>query len=95
MNRITRRLGLAALTLACLSAWPALAQDYPSKPIRIIAPFPAGTTPIEGLALCGAGSFPGIGVPPVAVSGAMAAHSFVPVARHKALLDELDLRVLS
>ncbi len=45
MNRITRRLGLAALTLACLSAWPALAQDYPSKPIRIIAPFPAGTGP--------------------------------------------------
>lgn len=45
MNRITRRLGLAALTLACLSVWPALAQDYPSKPIRIIAPFPAGTGP--------------------------------------------------
>lgn len=43
--------------------------------------------------LCGAGVFPGIGVPPVAVSGAMAAHSFVPVARHKALLDELGLRV--
>ncbi|MFM8258771.1 MAG: phytoene desaturase family protein [Vulcanococcus sp.] len=57
------------------------------------APFPAGTTPIEGLLLCGAGVFPGIGVPPVAVSGAMAAHSFVPVAAHKALLDELDLRV--
>jgi hypothetical protein len=31
----------------------------------------------------------------VAVSGAMAAHSFVPVARQKALLDALDLRVLS
>ena len=57
------------------------------------SPFPAGTTPIEGLLLCGAGVFPGIGVPPVAVSGAMAAHSFVPVARHKALLDELGLRV--
>lgn len=57
------------------------------------SPFPTGTTPIEGLMLCGAGVFPGIGVPPVAVSGAMAAHSFVPVARHKALLDELGLRV--
>jgi phytoene dehydrogenase-like protein len=66
---------------------PALGADQ--------SPFPAGTTPIEGLQLCGAGTFPGIGVPPVAVSGAMAAHSFVPVARHKALLDELDLRVLS
>ena len=57
------------------------------------SPFPGGTTPIDGLVLCGAGVFPGIGVPPVAVSGAMAAHSFVPVARHKALLDELGLRV--
>ena len=57
------------------------------------SPFPSGTTPIEGLMLCGAGVFPGIGVPPVAVSGAMAAHSFVPVSRHKALLDELGLRV--
>jgi len=57
------------------------------------SPFASGTTPIEGLMLCGAGVFPGIGVPPVAVSGAMAAHSFVPVARHKALLDELGLRV--
>ena len=66
---------------------PALGADQ--------SPVPAGTTPIEGLVLCGAGTFPGIGVPPVAVSGAMAAHSFVPVARHKALLDELDLRVLS
>ena len=53
----------------------------------------ASDTPIANLVLCGAGCFPGIGVPPVAVSGAMAAHSFVPVARHKALLDELGLRV--
>lgn len=66
---------------------PALGADQ--------SPFPAGTTPIEGLLLCGAGVFPGIGVPPVAVSGAMAAHSFVPVARQKALLDELGLRVLA
>ena len=57
------------------------------------SPFPGGTTPIEGLVLCGAGVSPGIGVPPVAVSGAMAAHSFVPVSRHKALLDELGMRV--
>jgi tripartite-type tricarboxylate transporter receptor subunit TctC len=45
MNRITRRLGLAAMTLAVLSALPAMAQDYPSKPIKIIAPVPAGTGP--------------------------------------------------
>jgi hypothetical protein len=31
-------------------------------------PFPGGSTPIEGLVLCGAGVFPGIGVPPVAIA---------------------------
>ena len=55
------------------------------------APFPAGTTPIENLVLCGAGVFPGIGVPPAAVSGALAAHRFVPAARQRALLEELQL----
>jgi phytoene dehydrogenase-like protein len=55
------------------------------------SPFPGGSTPIEGLQLCGAGVFPGIGVPPVAVSGAMAAHSFVPAAQQKALVRELGL----
>ena len=45
MNHITRRLGLAALVLSLCSAWPALAQDYPNKAIRIIAPFPTGTGP--------------------------------------------------
>jgi len=73
------------LRVAAGSYGPAIGADQ--------SPFPAGTTPIEGLMLCGAGVFPGIGVPPVAVSGAMAAHSFVPVAAHKALLDALDLRV--
>ena len=37
-------LGLIAATLA-LGGSPALAQAYPSKPIRIIAPFPTGTGP--------------------------------------------------
>ena len=55
-------------------------------------PFPGGRTPIEGLVLCGAGVFPGIGVPPVAVSGAMAAHAFVPLRQHRRLLDELGLQ---
>ena len=45
MNRTTRRLGLATLALALFSAWPAMAQDYPNKPIKIIAPFPVGTGP--------------------------------------------------
>jgi phytoene dehydrogenase-like protein len=55
-------------------------------------PFPGGRTPIDGLVLCGAGVFPGIGVPPVAVSGAMAAHSFVPARQQRQLLAELGLQ---
>jgi tripartite-type tricarboxylate transporter receptor subunit TctC len=44
-HKIGRRTALAvALTLPLLAA-PALAQDYPNKPIRIIAPFPTGTGP--------------------------------------------------
>ncbi|MFQ6537403.1 MULTISPECIES: phytoene desaturase family protein [Aphanothece] len=54
-------------------------------------PFPGGSTPIEALVLCGAGVFPGIGVPPVAVSGAMAAHRFVTAKQQRALLEELRL----
>ena len=45
MNRTTRRVGLVALALALSSAFHAMAQDYPSKPIKIIAPFPVGTGP--------------------------------------------------
>jgi tripartite-type tricarboxylate transporter receptor subunit TctC len=45
MNRTTRRMGLATLALALFSALPAVAQDYPNKPIKIIAPFPVGTGP--------------------------------------------------
>lgn len=54
-------------------------------------PFPGGSTPIDGLVLCGAGTFPGIGVPPVAVSGAMAAHRFVSARAQRQLLEELAL----
>jgi phytoene dehydrogenase-like protein len=55
------------------------------------APFPGGGTPIDGLVLCGAGAFPGIGVPPVAVSGAMAAHRFVTARRQRELLASIGL----
>lgn len=42
---INRRTGLAALTLALLAASGVQAQDYPTKPIRLLAPFPAGSGP--------------------------------------------------
>lgn len=45
MKSTARRAGLAALALALSGSLPVLAQDYPSKPIKIIAPFPAGTGP--------------------------------------------------
>ncbi|MBD2423365.1 NAD(P)/FAD-dependent oxidoreductase [Cyanobium sp. FACHB-13342] len=54
--------------------------------------FPGGSTPWPNLVLCGAGVFPGIGVPPVAVSGAMAAHRFVDARQQKELLESLGLR---
>lgn len=39
-------MGLALLALAPCLAVPALAQDkYPSRPIKVIVPFPAGTAP--------------------------------------------------
>lgn len=45
MTRINFRAGFMALTLGLLAAFTAHAQDYPSKPIRLIAPFPAGSGP--------------------------------------------------
>lgn len=54
-------------------------------------PFPGGQTPVEGLVLCGAGVFPGIGVPPVAASGAMAAHGFVSPRQQRERLQQVGL----
>jgi tripartite-type tricarboxylate transporter receptor subunit TctC len=47
VRRQTCLLTAAAIAASwmCLGALPALAQDYPSKPIKIIAPFPAGSGP--------------------------------------------------
>jgi len=61
-------------------AWPANAGA-----------FPGGSTPIANLVLCGAGVFPGIGVPPVAVSGAMAAHRFVEARQQRELLESIGM----
>jgi len=53
--------------------------------------FPDGRTPLPGLSLCGASTFPGIGIPPVAASGAMAAHAIVGRSAQARLLRELGL----
>jgi len=45
MNIFSSRLGLAVLAIGLLSVLPIFAQDYPNKPIKIIAPFPPGTGP--------------------------------------------------
>jgi len=42
-----------------------------------------------GLLCCGDSTFPGIGLPAVAASGAVAANSLVSPWKHWALLDEL------
>ena len=53
--------------------------------------FPGVTTPIDALWLCGASTFPGIGIPPVAASGALAAHGIVGRQAQRSLLKELGL----
>lgn len=45
MTHTTGRKTMAALALAMFGALPAVAQDYPNRAIRIIAPFPVGTGP--------------------------------------------------
>ena len=46
MPTLSRRGALAATALTLAAGWlPAQAQEYPSKPIRLIAPFPTGTGP--------------------------------------------------
>lgn len=45
MTHINFRAGFMALTLSLLASFTAYAQEYPSKPIKLIAPFPAGSGP--------------------------------------------------
>ncbi|MGD1850699.1 MAG: phytoene desaturase family protein, partial [Cyanophyceae cyanobacterium] len=53
--------------------------------------FPGPKTPLPGLLCCGDSTFPGIGVPAVAASGMMAAHTLVPTAKHIAMLKDVGL----
>lgn len=51
--------------------------------------FPGPKTPLQGLLCCGDSTFPGIGLPAVAASGMIAAHSLIPVSQHQQMLRQL------
>tara|TARA_B100000965_G_scaffold392177_1_gene401429 strand:+ start:1431 stop:2960 length:1530 start_codon:yes stop_codon:yes gene_type:complete len=53
--------------------------------------FPGNKSPIKNLILCGSSTFPGIGIPPVAASGAMAASTILGSKFQKDLIDELGI----
>lgn len=53
--------------------------------------FPGHSTPIPQLFCCGDSTFPGIGVPAVAASGAIVANTLVPVSQHSELLDAIGI----
>jgi carotene isomerase len=48
--------------------------------------FPGSTTPLSGLFCCGDSTFPGIGIPAVAASGAIAANTIAPINKHLEML---------
>ena len=49
-------------------------------------------TPLKGFYVCGDSTFPGIGMPAVAASGMITAHSIVDVATHWGNLDKLRIK---
>lgn len=53
--------------------------------------FPGQTTPIPGLLRCGDNVNPGIGVPAVASSGAMAAVAILTVDQHIEILNKIRI----
>lgn len=53
--------------------------------------FPSAKTPLPGLLCCGDSTFPGIGLPAVAASGAIAANTLAPLAQHLAMLKAIQL----
>ena len=53
------------------------------------AQFPGSSTPLAGLLCCGDSTFPGIGIPAVAASGAIAANTIAPLPKHLELLKYL------
>ncbi|XP_004986129.1 prolycopene isomerase, chloroplastic [Setaria italica] len=55
------------------------------------ATFPGQATPIPQIFCCGDSTFPGIGVPAVAASGAIVANTLVSVSQHSELLDAVGI----
>ncbi len=53
--------------------------------------FPGNKSPIKNLLLCGSSIFPGIGIPPVAASGAMAANTILGSKFQRELINELEI----
>tara|TARA_B100000700_G_scaffold308997_1_gene387405 strand:- start:209 stop:1738 length:1530 start_codon:yes stop_codon:yes gene_type:complete len=53
--------------------------------------FPGNKSAIKNLLLCGSSTFPGIGIPPVAASGAMAANTILGSKFQKSLIEELGI----
>ena len=53
------------------------------------ATFPGPKTPLPGLLCCGDSTFPGIGLPAVAASGMIAAHTIAPVAQQLKMLNAI------
>lgn len=51
--------------------------------------FPGPNTPIPGLMCCGDSTFPGIGLPAVAASGAIAANTLAPLQKHLEMLEDI------
>lgn len=55
--------------------------------------FPGPSTPLPGLMCCGDSTFPGIGLPAVAASGAIAANTLASVQQHLAMLKDIGASV--
>lgn len=51
--------------------------------------FPGSGTPIKGLLCCGDSTFPGIGLPAVAVSGMIVANTLAPLRKHLDMLEDI------
>ena len=66
---------------SCGSYGPAISADK--------SLFPGNRTPVKNIFLCGASSFPGIGIPAVAASGAYAAESILGKKRYKEIINKV------